>query len=374
MLIDLGNIPLVNNLCKTRNESLNCKRYPLRVIQDENLTMRLDTVVPADEMFSTYLYRSAVNRPYYEHCQRMWKDIESYQPRRVVDIGGNDGTLLRAFRSQANYALELINVDASQSVRADNEAQGIHFIHSYWGDIKLDQKADLIVSTNVFQHNSDVHKFLAGIRDNLDGIWLLEFPYFLETVRTDQFDQIYHEHYYYWLVTPLVKLFREYGLSVISISEHPIHGGTLRIISTNRAAPSVDVAAPYLAQERAMDFAAWAGVIERKIQEDRAYILSLPGRIACFGAAAKGCVYLNSLNLSDRFLYVVDDTLEKQGFFVPGTGLEVVSRSRLYADQPDHLIILAHNFRDYIAKSLRGQFKGKMLTMLPKIEYLNAGV
>lgn len=77
MLIDLGNIPLVNNLCKTRNESLNCKRYPLRVIQDENLTMRLDTVVPADEMFSTYLYRSAVNRPYYEHCQRMWKDIES---------------------------------------------------------------------------------------------------------------------------------------------------------------------------------------------------------------------------------------------------------------------------------------------------------
>lgn len=371
MLIDLGYIPLVNNLCSSKEESLICKRYPLRIVEDSDLTMKLDTAVDADEMFATYFYRSAVNKPYYEHCQEMWHAVKAFAPSRIVDIGGNDGTLLKAFRSQEKASLELINVDASSSVRIDNEVAGIKFFHSYWGDVQLEKKADLIVSTNVFQHNSDVHKFLCGIRDNLDGHWLLEFPYFLETVRTDQFDQIYHEHYYYWLVTPLVKLFAEYGLSIVSISEHPIHGGTMRIISTTRPTdPRIQkqVVDPYLAREAAMDFNAWSGKIKDKIEADRLYLRNLPGKVACFGAAAKGCVYLNSININDRFVYVVDDTPEKQGLFVPGTGLEIVGRQRLYQDPPDYLVILAHNFKEYIVKSLRPNYKGKILVMLPEVQ------
>jgi hypothetical protein len=329
--------------------------------------MKLDTDVDADEMFSTYLYRSSVNRPYYEHCQQMWRDLSRFNPKRVVDVGGNDGTLLKAFRSQAEGSVEFINVDASLSVKQDNELAGIKFIHAYWGSVKLPEKVDLIISTNVFQHNPDVHKFLSGIQENLDGHWVLEFPYFLETVRTDQFDQIYHEHYFYWLVTPLVKLFKQYGLNIVEISEHAIHGGTLRIISTTKGEENSSVFAPYLAREREMNFDAWAGKIKEKIESDRSFLRQLSGKVACFGAAAKGCVYLNSVNMNDRFTYVVDDTAEKQGLYVPGTGLKVVGREQLYQDQPEYLIILAHNFKDYIAKSLRQEYKGQILVMLPKI-------
>ena len=97
----------------------------------------------------------------------------------------------------------------------------------------------------------------------------------------------------------------------------------------------------------------------------------LDSRVAFFGAAAKGCVYLNALDITTRKFsdsYVVDDTENKQGMFVPGTGFKIVTREKLYQEQPEHLIILAHNFKDYITKSLRPHYKGKIITMLPSVQ------
>jgi hypothetical protein len=94
------------------------------------------------------------------------------------------------------------------------------------------------------------------------------------------------------------------------------------------------------------------------------------GSVACFGAAAKGCVYLNTIgrDLTDKMMYVVDDTVGKQGKYVPGTKLKVVGRQTLYDTQPDYLIILAHNFKKHIMDSLRENYKGKFVVMLPEIE------
>ena len=244
-IIDLGNIPLVNNLCNTKEEALNAKRYPLRVFQDENMIMKLDTEIDSSEMFSQYLYRSSVNTPYIHHCKKMWYEVDRFNPKRIIDIGGNDGALLRAFKSQAKHDLELVNVDASESFREANESSGIKYYNNYWGDVDVG-KADVIVSTNVFQHNPNVHKFLDGIRKHLDGIWILEFPYFLTTAKTQQFDQIYHEHVYYWLVTPLMKLFSDYGLGVMSITKQNIHGGSLRMMMTNKHFGTPDVEKRYV--------------------------------------------------------------------------------------------------------------------------------
>ena len=82
-------------------------------------------------------------------------------------------------------------------------------INDYFNEELELPKADIITSTNVFQHTPGVEKFLAAVRKHLadTGVWILEFPYTLRTFETLQFDQFYHEHFYYWLVTPLVKLF-----------------------------------------------------------------------------------------------------------------------------------------------------------------------
>jgi hypothetical protein len=385
-ILDLGQIPLVNNLKNTKEESINAKRYPLKAMIDDSLTVRLDTQVEPSEMFGEYLYRSSVSEPYKNHCNKMWYDIQHFvygacpYPKKdlvVLDIGGNDGTLLKCFKRQHNKEvlgnIELFNVDPSSSFREDNTSEGIHYIQDFWGDnIELPKKANLIISTNVFQHNSDVRKFLAGIQKNLDGIWVLEFPYFLRTAQTNQFDQFYHEHYFYWLITPLVELFKEYGLGIISISEHDIHGGTIRIVSSNLRESDQSVLKKYLMEEQKFDFAGWADKIRKKVMSDQIFMANLfmNGSVACFGAAAKGCVYLNSLgrDITDKMMYVVDDTIGKQGKYVPGTKLRVVSRQTLYETQPEYLLILAHNFKTHIINSLRPHYKGRIVVMLPEIE------
>ena len=382
-LIDLGSIPLVNNLKDTPIESFTSQRYPLSIVYEDDLVMKLSHAADASEMFENYLYRSAVNKPYEEHCKSMFDYVYPYiqdtaesGKLNAVDIGGNDGTLLKCFKKKFTEKgiqnTKFTNVDPSQTFVEDNKKDGINYLQVFWGYEVLKEKANLITSTNVFQHNSNVELFLKGIQNNLDGIWVLEFPYFLRTIQLNQFDQIYHEHYYYWLVTPLVNLFKKYGLTIVSITEHDIHGGSIRIISTNKEieqSPEVD---RFIEEEKNFDFIDWSKEVTKKIGRDNQILKQVAqvGKIACFGAAAKGCVYLNCLDrdlVGSNILYVVDDTVSKQGKYVPGTTLQIVSRERLYKDQPEYLVILAHNFKDYIISSLRPHYKGKIIVMIPDV-------
>jgi hypothetical protein len=373
-LLDLGLQPLVNNLFHTKQESLDAKKYPMAGIVNSNLLIKLDTAIPSEELYEKYLYHSAVNKPYIYHCQKMWHNIKHLVHYTIIDIGGNDGTLLKAFRSQTKDPLNLINVDASASFREENIDAGIEYINDYFNkDLDL-PRADIITSTNVFQHTPGVEKFLEGIQKHLapHGTWILEFPYTLRTFETLQFDQFYHEHYYYWLVTPLVNLLDKYGLRIVNTEEQTIHGGTLRLwISHKKHSNPTGAEIEYLNAEKNFDFFDAANMMYKKIKKDKKWIENLDGSIAFFGAAAKGCVYLNALDISTKKFpnsYVVDDTKNKQGMFVPGTGFEVVAREKLYNDQPDYLIVLAHNFKDYIIKSLRPYYKGKIITMLPSLQ------
>ena len=95
-------------------------------------------------------------------------------------------------------------------------------------------------------------------------------------------------------------------------------------------------------------------------------------KIAGFGAAAKGCIYLNAAGIDHTHLeYILDDTNIKQGKFVPGTGIEIVSREALKTNPVDYVVILAHNFSDYIIKILKQDgYTGKIIILIPKIKVI----
>lgn len=379
-LLDLGTQPLVNNLCGTADEALKAAQFPLRAVYTDDLTISLDTEVPPEKLYASYLYRSGVSQPYVDHCKALYQKLCHLDTTTVIDIGGNDGTLLNAFRAASSQhkfwsgrpPKHFINVDMSESLREVNEQAGNEFVCGQFNETMNLPKAGLIVSTNVFQHTKDIHSFLGGIVKFLNGVWVLEFPYTLITLLTLQFDQFYHEHYYYWLLSPLVKLFKEYGLRIISVEELPIHGGTMRLWMTNTmhgAAEITPVIDKYQAKEQLLDLEAFQSNCLSHIERSRDFLQNLPGRTAFFGAAAKGCVFLNALGLSIETMpdaFVIDDTPEKQGMFVPGTGFEICPRSKLAEEKVDNIVILAHNFAKYIAQSLR-PFDGGIFTLLPAI-------
>jgi hypothetical protein len=368
-ILDLGTQPLVNNLCNSEQEAMDAEQFPLRAIVEEDLTIHLDHAVDPEILYKHYLYRSGVSQPYIDHCAALFHSFKHLRHGTIIDIGGNDGTLLKTFQAQSDLPLYLVNVDASESFKQDNEDAGILFINDYWSDTVSAPKADIIISTNVFQHTKDIHAFMRGIQKHLDGVWILEFPYTLDTIATGQFDQFYHEHYYYWLITPLEELFKQYGLRIIACLPQSIHGGTMRLWMTNKelGAPSLDFSAVKQKEQKAVKLCNF----DQTIAGLRTYfgnVLSTGelGRICFFGAAAKGCVFLNALGLNVNTMgktVVVDDTVEKQGLYVPGTGFQVVDRSAL--KNYDTVIILAHNFADHIEASLRKEFDGRIMTLLP---------
>ena len=370
-LLDLGSIPLVNQYHDSEYAAMRAVKYPLHALIQNDKTINLTVDVPPEILYSGYKYNSSVNTPYVGHCRRMFKYFSHLRHDTIIDIGGNDGTLLKTFQEEAEKPLRLINVDASETFKETNEKAGIQYVNAFFSD-ELDlPKANVITSTNVFQHTKDIHKFLRGIVKFLDGIWILEFPYTLRTLQTYQFDQFYHEHYYYWLVTPLAKLFKAYGLKIIHAQEQDIHGGSMRLWMTNKEPSAPDGAADsFIVEELNYNYSFFNTYTQFKIQKDRHYIQHLEGRTAFFGAAAKGCVYMNALNLNVTNMpdsYIVDDTLAKQGYYVGGTGFQIKDRLYLFDDQPDNLIILAHNFKDYIIEKLRPHYKGRIITMFPDI-------
>ena len=373
-LLDLGMQPLANNLCRRRCEAYHAERFPLRAVVEDDLTIHLDYEVEPAKLYQHYLYRSGTSQPYIDHCAAMYQSFKHLKHDTIIDIGGNDGTLLKTFQGQSAEKLNLVNVDASESVQGSNEEAGIKFINAYWSENVDAPKADIIVSTNVFQHTKDIHSFLRGIQKHLDGVWILEFPYALETILTGQFDQFYHEHYYYWLLSPLEALFKQYGLKIIHALPMDIHGGTMRLWMTNKepSAPAVDLSCYTKLEQEAVAQAPVLFSDAIAIVGDE-FIHKLTsgewGKVCFFGAAAKGCVFLNALNLNIHTvgeMVVIDDTPEKQGLFIPGTGFQVVDRSVL--PEYDTVIILAHNFRHHIAKSLATHWNGQIVSLLPIVQ------
>ena len=382
---DLGNIPLVNNLCNSREEALNAERFPLNVnYYPASGESSLDFAVDGELLFKNYLFKSEVNIPYIEHCKEMFRFIQNYvkiqDGTKIVDIGGNDGTLLAAFKETTTKQIDVLNIDPSENLAPLSQAKGIPTLTTFFTlEVASTQpKVDIVTSTNVFQHLKDINGFAEGVSKllNKNGIWVLEFPYWIHDMKTNQFDQIYHEHMYYHSVTPMKMIMEKHGMKLINVTKQNIHGGTLRLIMTpkqSKFTPDITVEA-YLQLEKnyGLDYhIKWGEQVQNHIKESRSFIKKIKNSgktIYGFGAAAKGCIYLNAMGLTDNHIdYIIDDTDLKQGKYVPGTGIGIVSRDILKTKQPDYILILAHNFADFIMESLKESYTGNFIILIPNI-------
>lgn len=386
---NLGNIPLVNNLCQSRDESLVAERFPLSLnyYVMSGLTS-LDFAVDGELLFSHYLYKSSVNGPYIDHCKEMFTFIQNYvtvsNTTKFVDVGGNDGTLLHIFKSCTDKNISVLNIDPSKNLTQVSVERGIPALNEFFNvDTMQNYKGtiDVLTSTNVFQHLKDIDSFVKAVEISLsdNGVWVLEFPYWLNSMLTNQFDQIYHEHMYYHMVTPLDRLMKKHGLHIINVTAQEIHGGSLRLVmaKVNSQHTQDESVNQFISNEKmyGVDFYLnWGSSVYNHINNSKELLTSLKkeGKVIYgFGAAAKGCVYLNAMEIDHTIIdVVIDDTDLKQGKFIPGTGIEVVNRDILNVTPPDYILILPHNFKSHIMESLKDTYSGKFIVLLPEIEIL----
>lgn len=384
--IDLGEMPLVNNLSDTREDSFNSPKYKLAVqyFKKSKLSCLTENVDP-NLMFSQYSYKSGVVKAYADHCKEMFWFVDTYlnlkENDNLLDIGGNDGTLLHSFLEKKPY-LDVLNVDASTNLTKLSRERGIPAVNKFWGvetAKTLNKKFKLITSTNVFQHTPPIADFAEAISMSLDekGIWCLEFPYWKTNMQTLQFDQIYHEHVYFYLIEPLKQLFDKFDLEIIKAVKYPIHGGTLRLLISKKGDWDVcNGVQKLINEEQSINeqyYKDWGEVIEEHISDCKIMLQACKNannNIIGFGAAAKGCIFLNSAKIDHTILdVVIDDTDLKQDKFIPGTGIQIKSREYLKNNKVDYILILAHNFKDVIIESLRNDgYTGNFIILFPTIQ------
>lgn len=342
-------MPLANALYDTAAESLNCERYPLAIQKfTESGLVSLAHAVSPDLLFKNYPYRSGVSKTFRKHCQELAESINELRPENVMDVGGNDGTLLRYVNAKNKVVVDpyvkLSEEALLAGVDCDVEYFGIEYAVK-----NRENSQNVIFTTNCFQHILDMNGFVEAIRFLLKpfGFWVLEFPDF-DLTGTKHYDQIYHEHIYYLSLMPMLKLLKNYGFTCIETKHYDIHNGTrsMTIVPGEYTNVPKFTGAQKIHNEKISDIILRQNKIIKSIQKTQP-------KIAIYGAAAKGCVTLNALGLTNKdIMYCVDDTPEKQGKYIAGTGIQILPSSEMQKSKPDIMIIQAHNFFDEIERKI----------------------
>jgi SAM-dependent methyltransferase len=377
--LDLGNLPLSNNLADSAEDPIHDQKFPLKVLFCPKCNLsQLSIVIPPEEMFGHYVYRSSISQGYKDHCKQMARDLrKKFQLTENsfhIDIAGNDGALLVEFRDV--IGCRSLNVDPAENLWEINEDQGIRYFKTFWGIGAAKHllytdwpKADLITATNVLAHVDDIREFLMAAKMVLKqtGVLVIECPYLVDFIEKREFDSVYFEHASYISIYPLTIICKELGLTIMSVESFEIHGGSVRItIGFGEEDSSV---VDYVYKERQR-----YGKIERYYQfaEDVHLVInafktglkSLTGsRIAGFAASAKGSTLMNCAGIgSDTIKYIIDDTPEKQNKFSPGTRIPIKDISWLQYYPVDYLVLLSWNFgKECIDRCRKNGYKGKFI-------------
>ena len=398
-LIDLGSSPPSNAYLTPERLSAPEKAYPLRIMVCERcwLVQTLD-VAQADELFSSeYAYFSSFSATWLQHAERYVADmVERFRLDRsshVVEIASNDGYLLQYVKARG---IPCTGIEPTASTARAAREKGIETIETFFGagiGARLaaeGKQADLMAANNVLAHVPDINSFVAGFANLLkpDGVATFEFPHVLRLLAGTQFDTIYHEHFSYLSLSAVERIFAASGLAVFDVEEIPTHGGSLRVFAQRSASgrrPVDDRVATLLATETAAGLSTakgYRGFQQRaeRIKDDFVSFLieakRQGRRVAGYGAAAKGNTLLNFSGCRrDLIPYVVDRNPAKQGKFLPGSRIPVMSEDVLYRERPDYVIILPWNLKGEVMHQLRGAglSAARFVTAIPALEISDSG-
>lgn len=358
------------------------------------LLVQLPAVQTPDAIFSDYAYFSSYSESWLRHAREYVDAVSARfgidRSHRVVELASNDGYLLQYFVARG---VPLLGVEPAANVARAAVDRGVPTLVRFFGAVSAREiaadfgRADLIVANNVLAHVPDLHDFVEGMSVLLkeDGVITVEVPHLLQLMRGNQFDTIYHEHFSYFSFRVVRQVFAAHGLSVFDVERIRTHGGSLRLYIQHAASGRHEVSDRGTAIEREErearldEPAGYQGFQDQVRQVKRDLLRFLldakqKGKsVAAYGAAAKGNTLLNYCGIRGDFIdFVADRSVHKQGRFLPGTHIPILSPEAVTKRRPDYLLILPWNIRDEIVTQMEmiREWGGKFVVPIPALEVI----
>lgn len=391
-IIFIGYMPPVNTMPKIGTKPKEQPSYPAQLLYCKKCYLvQLGLIVDPTILFSeSYPYTSGTTKVLRDNFSELYDEISGFKFLQdsglVVDIGSNDGTLLKNFKDKHR----VVGIAPENIVKLAIK-EGVPTIQDYFNSKSVEKilkkygKAKLVTATNVFAHIERPHSVVSNIKKLLekDGVFINESHYLYSLIKEVQYDTIYHEHLRYYSLHSLRSLFKMHGLEIFHAKEIPSHGGSIRVYASAIGTYPVQKSVSMLLKKEKNtvttinSFTEFRNkVISSKIELYKilSKIKSEGGKIYGISAPSRGTTLINYLGLGDGIINCIVEIKgsHKIGLYVPGTLIPVMDEERLYKDQPEYAFLLSWHISDELIPKLRQKgFKGKFIKPLPSPEIIS---
>ena len=367
-ILDFGKMPLANGfLDKDQFEQEKFYDLQLGFCPDCNMVQLINPLAPELLFNNSYPFLTSSSKGMELHFKGLVEsalgNINTTKPR-VIEIGSNDGSLLKMAQAQG---AKVLGIEPSANIGMMAQRSGIRTLLTAFDSVVAEmlsqthESADIIIATNTLCHVHDLADILTGIKKilNPDGIFVFEDPYLPDILRLVAYDQIYDEHKWYFSVTSMENILQRYGLRLVAVESRQVHGGSMRYwvqhASKDQWNDSVSIAIgqeKFITMERLLEFKYDVGAEIWVTKTSITNALKEGLRIAGYGATSKSTIILNLLELNDFHIqYITDTTIQKQGKFSPGSHIPIVAPSILQKDDIDAIMIFAWNHWEEIVEN-----------------------
>lgn len=342
---------------------------PLALVQCPDVQcqlVQLTVEVDRDVLFAEYLYTPSQSKTFNQHFNELAVELAVEGEGLWVDIGSNDGLLLSKVQN-TRASWDVCGVEPCELLATQANDQDIPTCCDYWSLATAKKihamhgKADVVTATNVFAHVNKPVNFATLVEVFLlkdDGVFVIEVPYFWQMIQDNTFDLIYHEHQSYFSVRSLNNILSMANMYIENVELIPIHGGSLRVYARKGKRPET---IPELLPLGPLG--AWA-VDVQQTRDRFVGVLNRYDYVVGYGAPAKATVLINYAQLTSQDIqYIVDDNPLKQGKYLPGSGIPVISREQVgshpsFPPSPEAVIIFPWNIAKDIEPKVKSMFPG----------------
>jgi SAM-dependent methyltransferase len=380
----------------TEGELHEQQTYPLRTYLCLTCghLQNLDVVNP-DILFRNYTYKTSASTGLVEHFRKyagsVWNDLNLSSNDLVVEMGSNDGSLLKAFKA---LGAKVRGVDPATNIAAGATAEGVPTMPDFFSSgiaakiRQSDGPAKVVCANNVFAHMDNMSDVVNGVHDVLadDGVFVFEVSYIPDMIGNLVFDTIYHEHVSHHALTPLEAFFRKHDMTLFDAQRISTKGGSIRGFAQRLASGKRE-------RSRSLDdlFSQELQIGITKPEVYRKFFQTIEARkravldyltaqkaddktIAAYGASTTATTLLYHFELWPLISFIVDDNPLKHGTFSPGAHLPVFPSSKLNENKPDIVVILAWTYADPIIKRHAKYLAegGQFLVPLPDMKVVGA--